>query len=260
MAPNAWASRLGSRPSSIRTGSSAGVLSVVGMPRRSVTDRAAGSSARRTFGGKGISTNTVACSSMRSTPLPSPSSLPSWRKSGSEESTANLFWASLGDIVPVSRPWQVRQVRPLPPKVSRSNKCLRPWRSPATFASSSSAASPCGWACASDDVLTNATATIVIERTDANILTKRFFIRTLFSRCIAAQRRPLRPLEPDPFATKIRAQHGLLPKHLFVILTNLLDLLAALPPRFRGVEENHEEGSLLDGDAVSAAELPQALQ
>jgi len=32
--------------------------------------------------------------------------------------------ASCGDTVPVSWLWQVRQVRPLPPKVARSKSCL----------------------------------------------------------------------------------------------------------------------------------------
>jgi hypothetical protein len=102
----------------------AGVFSVLGMPRRSVTDRADGSSFRCTLGGKGIVTRIVASLSMRVTPLPWPSSLPSWRKSGSCGSAAKRALASCGETVPVSRLWQVRQVRPLPPNVSRSNRRL----------------------------------------------------------------------------------------------------------------------------------------
>ena len=67
-------------------------------------------------------TSTVASLSMRVAPLPRPSSLPSARNSGSCGLAAKRCCASRGATVPVSRLWQVRQVRPLPSKVSRSNR------------------------------------------------------------------------------------------------------------------------------------------
>jgi hypothetical protein len=76
-------SRLVKRPSYINTASSDGVLSVVGIPRRSTTDLADGSAARLTFSASGTCTRTVASASMRCTPWPAPSSLPSPRNSGS---------------------------------------------------------------------------------------------------------------------------------------------------------------------------------
>ena len=115
---------------------------------------------------------------------------------------------------------------------------------PSVFAPSSScAASACSWACASDDVSADATAKMAHEKITINIFTMCFSTTMLFSARIAVQRHPLLPLEPDPFAAEVRAQHGLLLIRVLVVFTNLLDLLATLPPHFRGVEENHEEGS-----------------
>ena len=93
-------------------------------PRLNTTDLAAGSSARLTFAGSGISIRMVASLSILSTPRPRPLSLPSNRKSGSRGSFLNRFAASCGDTVPVSKLWQVRQVRPLPPNVSSVNRRL----------------------------------------------------------------------------------------------------------------------------------------
>ena len=104
--------------------SSAGEFSVVAMARRTVTVRASGSSSSETFAASGMVTRTVASARMREEPLPNPSSLPSWRKSGSPGFCSNRFWASAGETVPVSALWHVWHVRPLPPNVSLSKSRL----------------------------------------------------------------------------------------------------------------------------------------
>ena len=105
------------------------MLSVDGTPRRTITERADGSAASDTFGGSGISTSTVASFSIRDAPFPFPSSLPSWMNNGSLGFFANRRWASAGDTVPLPSMWHVAHVRPFPPNVSRSNRCLPAWRS-----------------------------------------------------------------------------------------------------------------------------------
>ena len=92
------------------------------MPRFRMTKVAVGSSASLTFAGSGIFIRMVASASIRVTPLPTPSSVPSWMKSGSAGSFFRRFAASFGDTVPEAALWQVRQVRPLPPNVSVSNR------------------------------------------------------------------------------------------------------------------------------------------
>lgn len=68
------------RPSSCSTGSSAGVFSVVGMPRATTTERALLPESR-TLGGSGMRTKMVACCLTRLVPVLK-SSVPSQRNSG----------------------------------------------------------------------------------------------------------------------------------------------------------------------------------
>ena len=72
--PSACSCSVGARPSWIRTGSSAGVFRVDGMPRNTVTCVAPGSSAIETHGGSGMVWRMVACAWTRVVPTPSSSS------------------------------------------------------------------------------------------------------------------------------------------------------------------------------------------
>jgi hypothetical protein len=87
---------------------------VVGIPRLKVTLLAAGSSFSETFGGSGIYSRIVASFNIRLAPLPLPSSLPSWTKSGSLGFARNRSIASRGETVPVSLLWHIKHVRPFP--------------------------------------------------------------------------------------------------------------------------------------------------
>ena len=103
-----------------QNGSSAGVFRVDGIPRKTVTCVAPGSSAIESHGGNGMVMRMVACAWTRVVPAPSSSSA-SWIKNLSSGSALSMIRCTSAKVtVPVSLLWQVRQVRPLPPNVSFS--------------------------------------------------------------------------------------------------------------------------------------------
>ena len=68
-------------------------------------------------------------------------------------------------------------------------------------------------------------------------------------------------LEGDTSGERIvDAEHGLLLKLRLVESTNGVDLLAALPEAFQGVQEDEEEGIFFDDLSVFAIELAIALE
>src|SRR4051812_32327075 len=96
------------------------------MPRLTVTRVAFRLPPSLTFGERGTRTRIVALARILVVPLPIPSSLPSPKKRGSFGCVLYRCCASSGETVPVFLLWHVRQVRPLPPNVSDSKRCL-PW-------------------------------------------------------------------------------------------------------------------------------------